>query len=59
MSRGLVIALDYTGSHGEHLGTNLFDPNQVSTDVVNDLIATHGAKAAATLLNSQVTSAAA
>ena len=54
-----MIELDYTGSHGEHLGTNLFDPNQVSTDVVNDLIATHGAKAAATLLNSQVTSAAA
>ena len=53
-----MIELDYTGSHGAHLGTDLLNPNQVSMDVVNDLIAKHGATAAAALLNSQITSAA-
>ncbi len=56
VSRGLVIELDYTGSHGAHLGTDPLNPNQVSMDVVNDLIAKHGATA---LLNSSIASAAA
>jgi hypothetical protein len=57
--KGLVVELDYNGSHGTRLQANLMNPNQVSMDVVNAYIAQYGAAATAALLNSQITSAAA
>jgi hypothetical protein len=57
--RGMTIEVDYNGSKGSNLQANLLNFNQVPLSVVNDLIARFGAAGAVTLLNSQVTSAAA
>lgn len=56
---GFAVEFDYNGSHGSHLQATLLNPNQVSMDVVNNLIAQLGPAATAALLNSQITSAAA
>lgn len=57
--KGFVVEVDYNGSHGTHLQAGLLNPNQVPMSVVNDLISRLGATATASLLNSQITSAAA
>jgi hypothetical protein len=57
--RGMSLELDYNGSRGSHLNSNLQNINQVPMSVVNELIARLGPAAAASLLNQQVTSNAA
>jgi hypothetical protein len=56
---GMTVEVDYNGSKGSNLQANLLNLNQIPLSVVNDLIARFGAAGAVTLLNSQVTSAAA
>jgi hypothetical protein len=57
--KGMTVEVDYNGSYGSHLQAGLLNPNQVPFAVVNDLISRLGVAAATTLLNAQVTSAAA
>jgi len=59
LRRGMTVEVDYNGSKGSNLQANLLNFNQVPLSVANDLIAKFGAAGAVTLLNSQVTSAAA
>ena len=56
---GMTLEVDYNGSKGTNLQANLLNLNQVPLSVVNDLIARFGAAGAVSLLNSQITSAAA
>ena len=55
----MTLEVDYNGSKGTNLQANLLNLNQVPLSVVNDLIARFGAAGAVSLLNSQITSAAA
>jgi hypothetical protein len=57
--RGMTVEVDYNGSKGSNLQANLLNLNQVPLSAVNDLIARFGTAGAITLMNSQVTSAAA
>jgi len=59
LRRGMTIELDYNGSKGSNLQANLLNLNQVPLSIVNDLIARFGPAGAVSLLNQQVTSAAA
>ena len=55
----LTLEVDYNGSKGSNLQANLLNLNQVPLSVARDLIARFGAAGAVSLLNSQITSAAA
>ena len=57
--KGMTLEFDYNGVYGSDLQAGLLNPNQVPMSVVNDLIAKYGAAQTVTLLNSQITSAAA
>ena len=55
----MTLEVDYNGSKGSNLQANLLNLNQVPLSVAKDLIARFGAAGAVSLLNSQITSAAA
>jgi hypothetical protein len=59
LRKGLTFEVDYNGSKGSNLQANLITTNQVPMATVNDLIARYGAAGAVSLLNSNITSAAA
>jgi hypothetical protein len=56
LRRGLSLELDYNGSKGSRLNSNLINMNQIPMSTINDLVAKHGPNGARALLNSQITS---
>jgi hypothetical protein len=59
LSPSTVLEVEYNGVAGSHLQTGLVNINQVPMPVVNSLIGQYGATQAISLLNSNITSAAA
>lgn len=59
LRKGLTFEVDYNGSKGSHLQSNLLNMNQVPLSVMNDLIARLGTTAALALMTQQANSAAA
>jgi hypothetical protein len=59
LSSNTVLEATYSGTSGSHLQTGLININQVPMSVVNQLIGKYGATQAISLLNSNITSAAA
>jgi hypothetical protein len=59
LRKGLTFEVDYNGSKGTHLQSNLLNINQVPMSTVNDLIARLGPTGAAALLTQQADSPAA